>query len=87
MANSKSALKRVRQNEKRRVRHRKVKSSLRTYANRFDAAVEAGKSDEATEAYREITALLDRAASKGVIPKARADRKKGRMAKRLDAIG
>ena len=87
MANSKSALKRVRQNEKRSARHRKVRSAIRTYTNRFEAALESGDEAEAREAYQEIVSVLDRAAQKGVIPRKRADRKKGRMAKRLDAIG
>lgn len=86
MANSKSALKRVRQNEKRRVTNRKVRSSIRTYTNKFDAALAAGEKAGAEAAYREIVAVLDRAASKNVIPKLRADRKKGRMAARLAAI-
>ena len=86
MANSKSALKRVRQNEKRREAHRKVRSVIRTYTNKFDAAIEAGKADDAQAAYREVSSVLDRAAAKGVIPRTRASRKKGRMATRLASI-
>ncbi len=87
MANSKSALKRVRQNETRRVRNRVVRSSIRTYTNQFDKAVEAGSKEDASAAYEKIVSILDRAASKGVIPKTRASRKKGRMAARLASIG
>lgn len=86
MANSRSALKRVRQNERRREAHRQVRSAIRTYTNKFDAALVAGKADDAAEAYRTIVSMLDRAAVKGVIPKQRADRKKGRMATRLSAV-
>ena len=86
MANSKSALKRVRQNEKRREAHRKVRSAIRTFTNRFDAAIDGGKKKDAAEAYRQVVSVLDRAASKRVIPKQRADRKKGRMATRLAAL-
>ncbi len=86
MANTKSALKRVRQNERRRETNRKVRSAVRTFMSKFDAAVAAGEAADATAAYRKITSVLDRAASKGVIPKERADRKKGRMAARLAAL-
>lgn len=87
MANSKSALKRVRQNKKARERNKVVRSRIRTFTNQFDSAVEEGDADAATEAYREAVAVLDRAARKDVIPKERADRKKSRMAKRLNALG
>jgi small subunit ribosomal protein S20 len=63
-----------------------VRSRIRTYTNQFDAAVEGGNADEAAEAYKQIASTLDRAAHKGVIPKERASRKKGRMAKRLDGL-
>lgn len=86
MANSKSALKRARQNEIRRARNRKVRSAIRTFTNRFDVAVDGGNADEAREAYRQIVSVLDRAAAKGVIPSERASRKKGRMASRLEAL-
>lgn len=86
MANSKSALKRVRQNERRRETNRKVRSSIRTYTNKFETALESGEADAAVEAYRTIVSTLDRAAIKGVIPKKRADRKKSRMAARLAAV-
>lgn len=86
MANSKSALKRVRQNERRRDAHRQVRSRIRTFTNKFDRAVTAGDAEAAASAYRDITAVLDRAASKGVIPQKRADRKKGRMAVRLASV-
>ena len=54
--------------------------------NTFEAALESGDAAAAGEAYRQISGVLDRAAGKGVIPSQRADRKKGRMAKRLASI-
>lgn len=86
MANSKSALKRVRQNERRREANKKVRSAIRTYTNKFEAALGTGKADDATAAYQKAASILDRAAAKGVIPRQRADRKKGRMASRLAAV-
>lgn len=87
MANSQSALKRVRQNEKRRVANREVRSEVRTYTNKFSKAADAGEKAAAEEAYRTAVSILDRAASKGVIPKERASRKKGRMAAQLAKLG
>ena len=86
MANSKSALKRAIQAEQRRDKNRQVRSVIRTYTNKFEAAIAAGVAADAESAYRAISSELDRAARKGVIPKERADRKKGRMAARLAAI-
>jgi small subunit ribosomal protein S20 len=87
VANSKSALKRVRQNKVRRERNRVVRSRTRTIERKFNEAVEAGDKAVAEETFKAAATALDRAASKGVIPKKRASRKIGRMAKRLDAIG
>ena len=87
MANSKSAEKRNRQNEKRREHNRVIRSQIRTYKNKFDEAVEEGDKEAAEEAYREVVSILDRAARRNIIPKKRASRKKGRMAQRLAAIG
>lgn len=86
MANSKSAEKRNRQNKKASERNRVVRTRIRTYTNKFEEALEGGDKDAAQEAYQEIVAALDRAARKNVIPKERASRKKGRMAKRLNAL-
>jgi small subunit ribosomal protein S20 len=86
VANSKSAEKRNRQNEKRREHNRVIRSRIRTYTNKFEEALESGDKDAAQEAYQDIVSALDRAARKNVIPKERASRKKGRMAKRLDAL-
>jgi len=86
VANSKSALKRAIQAEQRRDNNRQVRSAIRTYTNKFEAAIAAGVAADAESAYRAISSELDRAARKGVIPKERADRKKGRMAVRLAAI-
>ncbi len=87
MANSKSALKRDRQNKIRRERNRIIRTRTRTMEKKFDAAVEAGDAAQAKEAFDAATVALDRAASKGIIPSKRASRKIGRMAKRLNQVG
>ena len=86
MANSKSAKKRIRQNEVRRQRNVRVRSRLRTSISHFQKAVEAGNLEEAEAKFRNVESLLDRAVGKGVIPKKRASRKTSRLAKKLSAL-
>ncbi|MGI8647571.1 MAG: 30S ribosomal protein S20 [Acidimicrobiales bacterium] len=80
MANIKSQIKRNKQNEKRRMRNKSVRSELRTAIRKFREAV--GTSDtEATEsALRAASRKLDQAVSKGVIHKNQAANRKSGMA-------
>lgn len=87
MANSKSALKRDKQNKIRRERNRVVRTKTRTMEKKFDVALTEGDAAQAAEAFEKAKIALDRAASKGIIPSSRASRKIGRMAKRLNKIG
>lgn len=87
MANIKSQIKRNKQNEKRRLRNKSVKSSLKTAVKRFHAAVEAGDQETATELARDASRKLDKAASKGVIHKNQAGNRKSRIARRLTPAG
>lgn len=86
MANSKSARKRIRQNEVRRQRNVRVRSKLRTQITKLGKALEEGDVSKAEEQFRAVESMLDRAASKGVIPRKRASRKTGRLAKRLEDL-
>ncbi|MCX7803864.1 MAG: 30S ribosomal protein S20 [Planctomycetota bacterium] len=74
-----SAMKRVRQNKRRRLRNRMNRSALRTAMRRFAEAVKAGP-EQAKVALPDAFRALDVAARKGAIPKKRADRKKARLA-------
>ena len=80
MANIRSQIKRNRQNEKRRVRNKAVRSELRTRVK----AAEAGGED-ADEALRVAMKTIDKAAAKGVIHKNEASRRKSRLQKRVAA--
>ena len=80
MAN-RSAEKRERQNVKRRMHNRMIKSSVRTQIKKFDAAVQAKDKDAAKTAMDLSFKLLDSAASKGVLHKNTASRKKSRLYK------
>ena len=86
MANIKSQIKRNKQNEKRRLRNKAVKSELKTYVRKFREAADAGNVDEATEAMRAACRKLDKAVSKGVIHKNQAANRKSSIAKRAAAL-
>ncbi len=86
MANIKSQLKRIKTNEKARLRNKSVKSSLKTAVRRFREAADAGDREQADIALRQASRQLDKAASKGVIHSNQAANKKSAMAQRANAI-
>lgn len=81
MANHKSALKRIKQNEKRRMRNRIVKSKLKTSVKKTLGAAK-GQGDVASE-LRSAQSVIDKAARKGVIHKRTAARKISRLHRRV----
>jgi small subunit ribosomal protein S20 len=87
VANIKSQIKRIRTNERARLRNKAVKSSLKTSVRRFREAADAGNTDEAGSLLRSASRALDKAASKGVIHPNQAANKKSAMAKRLAKSG
>jgi small subunit ribosomal protein S20 len=86
VANIKSQIKRNRQNEKRRLRNKSVKSSLKTAIRKFNEASEAGNTEAAAELMRDASRKLDKAVSKGVIHKNQAANRKSAIAKRLGSV-
>lgn len=85
MANIKSQIKRNRQNEARHERNKAVRSELKTRVKKTVAAIEAGEGEQAAELYRSAQRRIDMAASKGVLSKKTAARRKSRLAKKLGA--
>ena len=79
MANHKSAIKRARQNEKRRMRNRSIKSALRTELKKFSTLIEEGKQEEAQTSLPALQKAIDMACTKGVLTKNTASRKKSRV--------
>ncbi len=79
MPNIKSAIKRVKVNEKKNLRNRMIKSAMKTQLKKFDAALSAGEVDAALLSATQ--AAVDKAVTKGVIHKNAANRKKARLAK------
>jgi len=83
LANKKSALKRMRQNEKQRLHNRLFRGRARTEVKKARLALESGELEEAREATLTAVKALDKAASKGVIHQNNAARRKSRLMKRL----
>ena len=81
MAHSKSAKKRVRQNEEQRLRTRHHRSRLRTAIKSLRAAVAAGDQETSQQKLPETIALLDRMASRRVLHKNAAARTKSRLSR------
>ena len=81
-----SSQKRHRQSEKRRLRNKSVRSSVRTSAKRVLDAVKNQDRAEAETAYRSFVSLIDSAVSKGVVHKNACARKKSRLAQKVNAL-
>ncbi len=86
MANIKSQLKRIKTNEKARLRNKSVKSSLKTSIRRFREAAETGDRDAALTRLHDASRALDKAASKGVIHANQAANRKSAMAKKAASL-
>ncbi len=86
MANIKSQLKRIKTNEKARVRNKAVKSEVKTYVRRVREAVAGGDKDAAAAALTQASRKLDKAVSKGVIHANQAANKKSALAKSVNAL-
>ena len=87
MANIKSAIKRNKQNEKRRLRNRVYRGSARSFIKKARVAIENGDKEAAEMAVRDAVSALDKAAQKGVLHKNNASRRKSRLMKRLELMG
>ncbi len=87
MANHKSAVKRIRQNEKRRAINRASKSAMRTEIKKLRSALALGDADKARELLPAVVSIIDRSIQKGVIHKNAAARNKSRLTQRVAAAG
>lgn len=86
MANTKSAEKRARQSERRRVRNRGVKTHLRTLEKQLQSAIASGEKDTAGAALRKYSSAYDKAVKGGVVRRETANRKKSRLAVRMNTV-
>lgn len=86
MANSAGSKKRARQAVKRRAHNGSLRSMVRTYLKKVDAAIEAGNKAEAQTAFVVATSQMDKAASKGIYHKNKAARHKSRLSAKIKAL-
>jgi len=86
LANIKSAIKRNKQNEKRRLKNRIFRGRARTAVKNARTVLSGSDSETARQATLEAVSLLDKAAEKGVLHKNNAARRKSRLMRRLAAL-
>lgn len=86
MANHKSALKKARQDDKRRQRNRSHRARLRTSIKNFRKALEAGDRDAAAALLGPTLSLLDHSAKLGVVHGNTAARTKSRLHRALNRL-
>jgi small subunit ribosomal protein S20 len=85
MPNTKSAERRMRNSARKSLQNHTIKSRLHNLEKKYLELVTAGKKDDASATYRQLSSVLDKAAKTGVIHKARANRSKSRLGVRLRA--
>lgn len=83
MPQHKSAIKRVRQNEKRRKHNQPQRSKMKTLVKK---ALETTDKEQAQETVKEATSYLDKMAAKGMVHKNFAARRKSKLAKHLNNL-
>jgi small subunit ribosomal protein S20 len=86
MAHSLNAWKRVRQNEKRRLKNKAVRSEIKTWSKKVEKAVEEKDTALARRYLLAATKKLDKSAKIGVYHKNTVARKKSRLAKLLNKL-
>jgi small subunit ribosomal protein S20 len=84
MANTKSAIKRIKISERNRIRNRIRLGRIKFYTKKFLSLLEENKIDEAKKLLPEVISVIDKAAQKGTLHKNTAARKKSRLMKFLN---
>jgi small subunit ribosomal protein S20 len=83
---NRSAIKRAKTSKKRQMRNVAVKSQVRTAIKKYELSLAEGDSTRAAGLLEEAISTIDKAAQKGVIHKNEADRRKSRLARKLNAL-
>ena len=86
MANIKSAIKRAKQNVKRRQHNASARSMYRTYVKNVLKAVDTGNKEDALAAFAKAQPVIDKATAKGLIHKNKAARVKSRLSAKVKAL-
>jgi small subunit ribosomal protein S20 len=79
-------LKRDLQNEKRRLRNKAFKSSVRSAIRRFDEAVPKGDVNESNQLLNAVYSIMDKGVKHGIFKQNKANRTKARLAARAAAV-
>ena len=87
MKRSKSVLKRIRQNERRRIDNRANASKCKTMIKKLEAALNQNESDTARNLLPTVVAAIDKAAAKNALSKNSASRRKSSLTRRVNALG
>ncbi|EKB47932.1 30S ribosomal protein S20 [Cecembia lonarensis] len=83
MANHKSALKRIRANEAKRLRNRYQHKTTRTFIKRLKTTTDKA---EAQELLKTVTSMIDKLAKKNIIHKNNASNKKSKLTRMVNAL-
>lgn len=86
MPNTKSAARRMRNSARKNLQNRSTKSRLKTLEKKYLDLVGGGQKEAAIQAYRTMASALDKATKGGVVHRRTVNRKKSRLAIRLNAI-
>ena len=86
MANIKSAIKRIRSSERKRMRNKPVRTALKTYIRVAQTRIGGKDTDASAEAVVHAISALDKAASKGIIHRNQAARRKSRLMAKLNKL-
>ena len=86
MANHKSAIKRARQNEVKRLRNLTYKTRVKNAIKQVRVAITDKSDDQAKENLRKAVSIIQKSSSKGVIPRKRASRKISNLASQINQI-
>jgi small subunit ribosomal protein S20 len=86
LANSKQSKKRILVNETKRLRNRPYRSAARTFVKKAEIAIKGGNQDAAAAAVGDAVSMLDRVASKGIIHRNNAARRKSRLMKKFNGL-
>jgi len=86
LAQHKSAKKRIRQNDKKRIRNRHIRTTLRSALKRFEQTLEKQNAEELKSLLHKTISLVDTAAPKGVIPKNKAARHVSQIRRKINSL-
>ncbi|MDA1312290.1 MAG: 30S ribosomal protein S20 [Acidobacteria bacterium] len=86
MANTKSAIKRVRQTERKTAVNRHNRARLRTQVKTLQGDIESGSGENAQKNLPATVSSIDRAVQKGVLTKNKASRMKSRLTRKVNAL-